>query len=415
MRRASNPFHPKMKSSQIDDKKEIKSESPYSTIPAPRKKRATMFQIARLVYLLLVFVTGCTSIVSSQLIILLLFHNDIRRKNMLLRFTKQNFLVLLVYLTSKVSPTELILTFGDSPLLNNAVHTDPKTKRHTFNLDNHAIVIANHQIYSDWVFVWFIAYLNKCADQIFIVMKKSLEKLPVLGFGMRNYNFVFLSRNWARDRDYMVQSFRKVATVGQKCWLLIFPEGTNLSTTTYSKSSKYAEKVHMKPTENVLLPRARGLYLACKNLGSTTRTLYDLTIGYSGHSSEKMAQDVYTLSSTYLFGHGPKSISIHIDAIDIQHDIPEVDFSGISTNIGVNEEEEEIERFGNWLNNRWYKKDQLMKQYYETGKFENPRGKEYRMQLKLATSFELLNVYLIPLLAYVFGVIIYKMVHYLLH
>lgn len=405
-----------MKSLQADVRTEENSIPSHNTIPVPKKKkRATMFQIARLVYLLLVFVTGCMSIVSHQVIILLLFHNDPVRKAKFMRFTKQNFLVLLVYMTSKVSPTELIVTFGDSPALNNTVLTDPKTKRPTFNLDNHAIVIANHQIYSDWVFVWFLAYLNKCADEIFIVMKRSLEKLPVLGFGMRNYNFVFLSRNWASDREYMVQSFRKVATVGKKCWLLIFPEGTNLSTTTYSKSLKYAEKAHLKPTQDVLLPRARGLYLACKNLGGTTRTLYDLTIGYSGHPSDKMAQDVYTLSSIYLFGNGPKSISIHVDAIDIQHDISGIDFSEDSTQLSVKKEEAEIEKFGNWLNERWYKKDALMKQYYETGKFENARGKECRMQLKLGSSLELINVYIVPLLAYLFGFFIYKVVQRLLH
>ncbi|VEU19684.1 DEKNAAC100605 [Brettanomyces naardenensis] len=389
-------------------------ESPSIATNATKKgkKRATLFQMIRLAYILTIFIVGCLSIVGSQVIISFLFYNDEARKQQMMQFTKQNFVILFVHVTSVASPTELIVTFDDSAALKHAVRLDKQTNRFSVHLDPHAIVIANHQIYSDWLFIWYMAYLNKCADQIYIVMKKSLEKIPIIGYGMKNYSFVFLSRNWANDRDYMNKQFQKISQLGPKCWLLIFPEGTNMSNTTFSRSNKFADEADCKPTQYVLLPRARGLYMSCKTLGKTTKTMYDLTIAYDGHSSGEMAQDIYSLANIYLFGKGPKTVSIHVSAINIHTDISEVDFSGsdAAKSLTADKEEQEIEKFSSWLTKLWHKKDTMMGQYYDTGKFSNPSGKEYRLQLRLRSRLEILNVFLIPFLAYLFGYVIYKFV-----
>lgn len=374
------------------------------------KKRATLYQILRLVYLIFIFFTGCLSIILSQVIVKVLFHNDPEHKTKLLQFTKQCFLTLLVYVTSVASPAEVIITFGDSPSLKNVIYQNPKTHRYQLRLDPKAVIISNHQIYADWVFVWFIAYLNDCADQIFIVMKKSLLKIPLIGWGMKNYNFVFLSRNWAKDRNYMYDQFKKIEHLGTKCWLLIFPEGTNMSNNTIARSNAYADKIHCKKPQCVLLPRARGLYLACKTLGTSMNAMYNLTVGYGGHPADVMAQDIYTLKSIYLFGKGPKTVSIRIDSVDMGNEVKKMGLQAPEVTLSKEQEEEEIGIFTKWISNIWYKKDDMMKEYYSTGKFPNPSGKEYRTPLKLKSKIELLNVYAIPFLAIFAGVIISKFV-----
>lgn len=69
---------------------------------------------------------------------------------------------------------------------------------------------------------------------------------PVLQ-GMQVYRFIFLARNWALDKHYLVS---KLAKVGRKAEeehmplaLIIYPEGTLVSKDTRPVSKKYADKM----------------------------------------------------------------------------------------------------------------------------------------------------------------------------
>lgn len=53
-----------------------------------------------------------------------------------------------------------------------------------------SVLISNHQIYTDWLYLWFLTYTSKFGNSVFIILK-DLSKIPVLGYGMKNYNFYF--------------------------------------------------------------------------------------------------------------------------------------------------------------------------------------------------------------------------------
>jgi hypothetical protein len=63
-------------------------------------------------------------------------------------------------------------------------------------------------------------------------------------------------------------------------WLLIFPEGTNLTKKALAVSTKYASQKAMKPLHLTLLPRARGLQACLAGLSGSVQWLYDCTIAY---------------------------------------------------------------------------------------------------------------------------------------
>lgn len=65
-------------------------------------------------------------------------------------------------------------------------------------------------------------------------------------------------------------------------WLLIFPEGTNLSATTREKSKSWANKNGLQDMKHQLLPRSTGLRFCLQELSGTTEWLYDCTIAYEG-------------------------------------------------------------------------------------------------------------------------------------
>ena len=65
-------------------------------------------------------------------------------------------------------------------------------------------------------------------------------------------------------------------------WLLIFPEGTNVSANGRASSKKWADKIGVEDLKHALLPRSRGLYFCLEELKATIDWVYDCTISYDG-------------------------------------------------------------------------------------------------------------------------------------
>ena len=65
-------------------------------------------------------------------------------------------------------------------------------------------------------------------------------------------------------------------------WLLIFPEGTNLSENTLGNSKRWADKIGIPSLDHVLLPRTRGLQFCLEELADSVEWMYDCTLAYEG-------------------------------------------------------------------------------------------------------------------------------------
>ena len=127
---------------------------------------------------------------------------------------------------------------------------------------------------------------------IYIILKNSLKYIPVIGPGMLFFRFIFLARNWAKDKltfQYhltQLNSQHHGPTSNSQSlypmWLLIFPEGTNLSSNGRINSKKWADKVGLEDMQHLLLPRSTGLQFCIQELRNTVEWLYDCTIAYEG-------------------------------------------------------------------------------------------------------------------------------------
>lgn len=42
---------------------------------------------------------------------------------------------------------------------------------------------------ADWFYMWWILYTGNLHGSVYIMLKKSLQWIPLLGFGMKMYNF----------------------------------------------------------------------------------------------------------------------------------------------------------------------------------------------------------------------------------
>ena len=52
------------------------------------------------------------------------------------------------------------------------------------NLPDRLVVMSNHQAYTDWMWLWIIAAYAGHSKGIIILLKASLKRVPVAGWGM---------------------------------------------------------------------------------------------------------------------------------------------------------------------------------------------------------------------------------------
>lgn len=117
---------------------------------------------------------------------------------------------------------------------------------------------------------------------IFIILKESLKRIPVIGWGMQFYQFIFLKRNWELDKPRLALHMQKLNKPADPMWLMMFPEGTNLAPSTREASKKWADKNGLHDMRYQLLPRSTGLHFCLQNLRKTVEYVYDCTIAYEG-------------------------------------------------------------------------------------------------------------------------------------
>ncbi|KAL6950082.1 hypothetical protein ACO0QE_000752 [Hanseniaspora vineae] len=343
-------------------------------------------KICVLTFSIWVFLLGAISVVSMQVVVKLIFRSNPVYQQQCLNYTKKSFILLLLTIFQIAAPSRIRVSTENSSVAPGTVSVDPRTGRINSKLSKSSVLIANHQIYTDWVFLWWLNYTARLGGNVFIMLKKSLASIPILGYGMKNYNFIFLSRKWDLDRVCLHNSLsdinanalgcgrisgnhpQSVSQDGTDNWgdrmyenknnvhwpysLLIFPEGTNMSANTRQKSAAFAEKIGRKPFRHVLLPHVTGLREILTKLKISCDVVYDVTIGYSGVAANEYGQDIYKIMDVFMKGKQPKLVDIHIRSFRLDA-------------IPVKDEE----AFTNWLFDVWEEKDEYMEHYYKHGNF----------------------------------------------
>ena len=295
------------------------------------------------------FLSGVMAISASQFIGAPLKLVDPKFYDHYMAWTKESFAVLVTTITQWWAPT-IVRVSGDESMKGQLFLMDDGTLK--CNFPHRLVLMANHQLYTDWLYLWWIAYTNKMHGRIYIILKESLKSLPIFGWGAQFYNFIFLSRKWETDKYRFKSALNHLRDPNDPMWLLIFPEGTNLSATTREKSAAWSKKTGIPDMKNQLLPRSTGLQFCLKELKQTTNWLYDCTIAYEGVPKGQYGQDIYTLRSSFFEGRPPKSVNMFWRRFKIA-EIP------LDTDEG----------FGRWLTNRWREKDYILEYFNKYGQF----------------------------------------------
>ncbi|CAI8052210.1 Lysocardiolipin acyltransferase 1 [Geodia barretti] len=210
------------------------------------------------------------------------------------------------------------------------------------------LIILNHRTRFDWLFFWSYIIRMGTPPKHKIVLKDALKKIPGIGWGMQACLFIFISRNWSRDKKTLSDNLAYYSSRGYPLQLLFFPEGTNLSKHTQLKSHKFAAENGLQKYDFVLHPRTMGFVHCLREFrkGVTPPNIVNVTVGYVGSIPEN--------ESDIVAGRWPREI--HFCADTVPH-----------SQIPSGEEE-----LADWLNQCWQNKEEALKQFYREKRFQRP-------------------------------------------
>ena len=78
------------------------------------------------------------------------------------------------------------------------VYGDAATKAHEQDMSHdRAMWISNHRTRIDWMLLWSVAWRTRTLQHLRIVLKAPLRSVPVFGWAMQHFVFVFLVRSVA--------------------------------------------------------------------------------------------------------------------------------------------------------------------------------------------------------------------------
>ena len=274
--------------------------------------------------------------------------------NAWIAFTKQSWGLLTMTMTQWWAPTTVRVS-GDSTMRGQLLKTTDGGLLCAF--PERMVLIANHQIYTDWLYLWWIGYAAGMHGRIYVVLKESLKRIPVIGWGMQFAQFIFLKRKWEDDKPGLAAHMQRLNKPSDPMWLMMFPEGTNLASCTRETSRRWAQKNGIKDGKHTLLPRSTGLQFMLQSLRESVEYIYDCTIAYEGVQHGQFAQDIFTVGASYFGGRPPKSVNMYwrrfrVSAIPL----------------------DDPKQFELWLRSRWMEKDRFIDTYLRTGRFPADTG-----------------------------------------
>jgi len=162
---------------------------------------------------------------------------------------------------------------------------------------NRNVVISNHLTEYDWFFVSSVLHNFGRFEDVCIILKMSLRDIPLLGYGMSFFQFIFLNRKVNKDAEILKSGISRLKRKG-KYDLLLFPEGTYIDKVSHPKSKKWSSEAKIKINdkefnpEEVIIPRTTGFKILRENMGDHMEGILDMTM--IGNPYVKYPNDIFT-------------------------------------------------------------------------------------------------------------------------
>lgn len=289
-----------------------------------------------------------------------------------IRETERIFGSVLVLLTWLFLPTTFVLTGEVSKLL--ASGGSERT-----------VIISNHMNFTDWWYLWHLAWMLQRHGDVKIVLRGDLRRIPVFGIGCDFFKFTwvnfgkFKSSSGQSPMAAFTESINRYLT--DPFFLMIFPEGTLIYPKNLDKSREFAASQSLPFEQSLtLLPKHSGLHSTIETLEPDR--IWDLTIGYGDVLPTEMPFDIFPVPFCFFrppLPGGPSRFHIHareiartsIPGFGGQPGSAPLKPAGASGPYSVPAEEvakkSGEEQFALWLRELWLEKEKRLARFYRDG------------------------------------------------
>ncbi|XP_044268403.1 1-acyl-sn-glycerol-3-phosphate acyltransferase delta-like [Tribolium madens] len=208
----------------------------------------------------------------------------------------------------------------------------------------HSYCVMNHTYEIDWLVGWMICDRLHMLGNCKAYAKKVVQYIPVLGWGWKCSEFVFLERSFDKDKRVIDTQVTELAEHPDPMWLLLFPEGTRFTPTKHKISLEFARQKNLPELKHHLLPRTKGFTASLPSMKGKVPAIYDNEICFNENDPYKPT------IRNMLFGR-PVTAHIYMRRIPLE-DVPQT--------------EREQEDF---LREMFVRKDKLKDSFAKTGDF----------------------------------------------
>ncbi|XP_076635235.1 lysocardiolipin acyltransferase 1 isoform X2 [Colletes latitarsis] len=229
-----------------------------------------------------------------------------------------------------------------------------------------AILVMNHRTRVDWNFLWAAMY-QACLPSIAthrlkFVLKDPIRHIPGPGWIMQMNGFLYITRRWEEDQSRLSRTLDYLVALDRRSQLLIFPEGTDLTKNSKEKSDRYALQHKLPKYSFTLHPKTTGFSYLVQHLqqANYVDAVYDLTIAYPDYIPQSELD--------FIKGKLPNEVHFHIKRIP-SSDMPTHDLT-----------------LRQWLEERWFDKEEVLKQFYDKKTFSAktwPLTRQFPLQVAL--------------------------------
>lgn len=145
--------------------------------------------------------------------------------------------------------------------------------------DHHGIFLVNHHYEVDWLVTWVVADAYSQLSRGKVIAKKMLKYVPTVGFSWALNDYIFLDRDWDKDKTTLTESMDVLASYSKPFWLLLYPEGTRLSPKKLEEGQEFSRQRGLPVLQHQLYPRTKGFARIMETLDtSRVEYVYDITM-----------------------------------------------------------------------------------------------------------------------------------------
>ncbi|XP_060655272.1 1-acyl-sn-glycerol-3-phosphate acyltransferase gamma-like isoform X2 [Drosophila nasuta] len=227
------------------------------------------------------------------------------------------------------------------------VFMDEDTAKHIGK--EHGVMIMNHTYEIDWLMAWMVLDKFHMLGSSKAFAKKALSYAPILGWAWSMAEFVFLNRDFDKDKEIIAKQLKIVFAYPDPIWLLLNAEGTRFTPAKHEASVKFAQERGMTVLKHHLIPRTKGFTTSLPTMRGICPAIYDVNLVF------KRDAKVRPTITNVLSGE-------HLEPTMFIRRFP------------LEQVPKDEKAAADWVQNLYVEKDRLVDSFHETGSFFKTSG-----------------------------------------